>query len=554
MTTYICKCGRRVKKSTDASTTGNRLSGYAPGHECWGCPYAMPYGNYQWDESARTVSRETQGYECRMSKTLTYASEFAGSIKDKCTCRVHSLDFDFLSQVSAWIKDTYPDREIFGSFSKDIRASDYGSDGRYCLTITCTQNLKGVAAKRELLGQFFTPNGSRKDMTPQQEMEKILADIRKCIQEPPAAEDVAVAALSPQSSASAPVVPAETSFASAAVPSFDFSALGDLSQQAADADQQFDLHYGAAQDEYLISCIYLARIHALTAKAGRYGGGTWTKWYESKGMSKSGAWNMVQTGESFNGSTIDQLKQLPELTRKDLNLIARSGCAGQLVEAAGDSQRVQELLSQLKAKEYKLNETQARLKSACIQEQESRDAMNTANAQLEAANADIKGLTEQNDQLKSRLDAAEAREEEAWKMQTKAEQRAKTAESQLEGSRQVAEAANRRADKWRSEAEAARKQPIVAVVDKDEVARQAKEMADGMTADLKAQLDQTAANAEADARDAYDSILLAGRSITNLAQSIKPLFGKLPSDQRENAIDQFVRTLGQIQGEVSRCL
>lgn len=547
MTTYICKCGRRVKKSTDASTTGNRLSGYAPGHECWGCPYAMPYGNYQWDESARTVSRETQGYECRMSKTLTYASEFAGSIKDKCTCRVHSLDFDFLSQVSAWIKDTYPDREIFGSFSKDIRASDYGSDGRYCLTITCTQNLKDVAAKRELLGQFFTPNGSRKDMTPQQEMEKILADIRKCIQEPPAAEDVAVAALSPQSSASAPVVPAETSFASAAVPSFDFSTLGDLSEQAADADQQFDLHYGAAQDEYLISCIYLARIHALTAKAGRYGGGTWTKWYESKGMSKSGAWNMVQTGESFNGSTIDQLKQLPELTRKDLNLIARSGCAGQLVEAAGDSQRVQELLAQLKAKEYKLNETQARLKSACIQEQESRDAMNTANAQLEAANADIKGLTEQNDQLKSRLDAAEAREEEAWKMQSKAEARAKTAENQLAGSRQVAEAANRRADKWRSEAEAARKQPIVAVVDKDEVVRQAKEMADGMTADYKATQEQ-------DARDAYDSILLAGRSITNLAQSIKPLFGKLPGDQRENAIDQFVRTLGQIQGEVSRCL
>lgn len=586
MTTYICKCGRRVKKSTDASTTGNRLSGYAPGHECWGCPYAMPYGNYQWDESARTVSRETQGYECRMSKTLTYASEFAGSIKDKCTCRVHSLDFDFLSQVSSWIKDTYPDREIFGSFSKDIRASDYGSDGRYCLTITCTQNLKGVAAKRELLGQFFTPNGSRKDMTPQQEMEKILADIKKakeifsCTPAPtadaaatmtsPAASSSAAAtpttsaseaaanglipALSPQSSASVPVVPAETSFASAAAPSFDFSALGDLSQQATEADQQFDLHYGAAQDEYLISCIYLARIHALTAKAGRYGGGTWTKWYESKGLSEGSARTMVKNGDAFNSATVAELKQLPELTRKDLNLIARSGCAGQLVDAAGDSQRVQELLAQLKAKEYKLNETQARLKSACIQEQESRDAMNTANAQLEAANADIKGLTEQNNQLKSRLDAAEAREEEAWKMQTKAEQRAKTAESQLEGSRQVAEAANRRADKWRSEAEAARKQPIVGIVDKDEVARQAKEMADGMTADLKAQLDQTAANAEADARDAYDSILLAGRSITNLAQSIKPLFSKLPGDQRENAIDQFVRTLGQIQGEVSRCL
>lgn len=565
MTTYICKCGRRVKKSTDASTTGNRLSGYAPGHECWGCPYAMPYGNYQWDESARTVSRETQGYECRMSKTLTYASEFAGSIKDKCTCRVHSLDFDFLSQVSSWIKDTYPDREIFGSFSKDIRASDYGSDGRYCLTITCTQNLKGVAAKRELLDQFFTPNGSRKDMTPQQEMEKILADIKKAKEifsctpaqnadaaatmTSPAASSSAAAtpttsageaaakgltpALSPQSSASAPVVPAETSFASAAAPSFDFSALGDLSQQATEADQQFDLHYGAAQDEYLISCIYLARIHALTAKAGRYGGGTWTKWYESKGLSEGSARTMVKNGDAFNSATVAELKQLPELTRKDLNLIARSGCAGQLVDAAGDSQRVQELLAQLKAE---------------------KERANAAESHLEAVRADVAGLHEQNTQLKENLDASNTREEEAWKSYDKAMQRAKTAESQLEGSRQVAEAANRRAEKWRSEAEAARKQPIVAVVDKDEVARQAKEMADGMTADLKAQLDQTAANAEADARDAYDSILLAGRSITNLAQSIKPLFGKLPGEQRENAIDQFVRTLGQIQGEVSRCL
>ena len=534
MTTYICKCGRRVKKSTDASTTGNRLSGYTPGHECWGCPYAMPYGDFQWDESARTVSRETRGYECRMSKTLTYASEFAGSIKDKCTCRVHSLDFDFLSQVSAWIKDTYPDREIFGSFSKDIRASDYGSDGRYCLTITCTQNLKGVAAKRELLGQFFTPNGSRKDMTPQQEMEKVLTDIKnsRALVKEESSLDVPAPCIcstctcggckeecfgncrscghpvqecnSYQTEGEKHLTPAHSEDVAEpfgnipAAPTFDFSALGDLSQQATEADQQFDLHYGAAQDEYLISCIYLARIHALTAKAGRYGGGTWTKWYESKGMSKSGAWNMVQTGESFNGSTIDQLKQLPELTRKDLNLIARSGSAAQLVEAAGDSQRVQELLAQLKAKEYKLNETQARLKSACIQEQESRDAMNTANAQLESANADIKGLTEQNDQLKSRLDAAESREEEAWKAREKAEARAQESEKQLAGSRQVAEAANRRADKWKAEAEAARKQPIVAVVDKDEVARQV----DALTAEAKAQARSQVEDAQRRANEA----------------------------------------------------
>lgn len=609
MTTYICKCGRRVKKSTDTSTTGNRLSGYAPGHECWGCPYAMPYGDFQWDESARTVSRETRGYECRMSKTLTYASEFSGSIKDKCTCRVHSLDFDFLSQISAWIKDTYPDREIFGSFSKDIRASDYGSDGRYCLTITCAQNLKGVAAKRELLGQFFTPNGSRKDMTPQQEMEKILTDIKKAKEgfacAPAQNADAAVttaenaaqnaAAATPttsesvaDASASTPAtslqncesVPAASAGGSSvpmpSAPGFDFSALGDLSEQAVETDQQFDLHYGTAQDEYLISCIYVAKMHALTAKAGRYGGGTWTKWYESKGMSKSSVWNMLQTGEGFKGSTVEQLTSIPELSRKDLNLIARSGCAEQLTAAAGDSQRVQELLAQLKAEKDRADTAEksaqnARkenayfkelVKSAEAQTHKDAEKREEAESRYESALADISGLKEQNAQLKERADSAEAREEEAWKMQSKAEARAKNAEGQLSGSRQVAEAAKLRADKLQEENAALKKQPIAAVVDEEEVERRANQrahdiatdLAAEMTADLQARLEQASSGSKQDARDAYDSIILAGRSITSIVQSAKMQFRKLPDDQRETAINQFVHTLASAQGEVSACL
>ena len=613
MTTYICKCGRRVKQSTDASTTGNRLSGYAPGHECWGCPYAMPYGNYQWDESTRTVRRETQGYECRMSKTLTYASEFAGSIKDKCTCRVHSLDFDFLSQVSAWIKDTYPDREIFGSFSKDIRASDYGSDGRYCLTITCTQNLKGVAAKRELLGQFFTPNGSRKDMTPQQEMEKILADIKKAKEifscTPAQTADAAATtkesaaqsftaatpttsaseaaangwtpALSPQSSASAPVVPAETSFASAAVPTFDFSALGDLSQQAADADQQFDLHYGAAQDEYLISCIYLARIHTLTAKAGRYGGGTWTKWYESKGLGEGSVRRMIQNGEAFNSANLAELKQLPELTRRDLNLIARSGCAGQLVEAAGDSQRVQELLAQLKAEKDRADTAEksaqnARKENAYFKElvksaeaQTSKDAKKReeAESRYESALADISGLKEQNAQLKERADSAEAREEEAWKMQSKAEARAKDAESQLEAAHadidglqeQYAQMSQRANDAE----EALKHQPIVGVIDEEEVDRRAAEKAWGLAdarnaelakdnASLKKQLAALRAKVSDDAQADFETANFCVNSIRAAWDTSRASYARLVGEDLEGTFQSLCGVLNSIMEEAAR--
>ena len=528
MTTYICKCGRRVKKSTDTSTTGNRLSGYAPGHECWGCPYAMPYGNFQWDESAKTVAMETRGYECRMSKTLTYASEFSGSIKDKCTCRVHSLDFDFLSQVSAWIKDTYPDREIFGSFSKDIRASDYGSDGRYCLTITCAQNLKGVAAKRELLGQFFTPNGSRKDMTPQQEMEKILADIKKAKEifacAPAQNADAAVTTAEnavPTATAATPTTSESGAHASASTPAtslqncksvpaasaggssvsmpsapgFDFSALGDLSEQAVETDQQFDLHYGTAQDEYLISCIYVAKMHALTAKAGRYGGGTWTKWYESKGMSEGSARTMTQNGDAFKSATVADLKLLPSISRKDLNLIARSGCAEQLTAAAGDSQRVQELLAQLKAEKDRADTAEksaqnARKENAYFKElvksaeiQTSKDAKKReeAESRYESALADISGLKEQNAQLQqSYHDADESRiaanlqRQKAEAERDKAEARAKNAEDAL------------------------KKQPIVGVTDPEEVRRQA----DALAAEAKAQARRQIEDAQRRTREA----------------------------------------------------
>lgn len=613
MTTYICKCGRRVKKSTDASTTGKRLSGYAPGHECWGCPYAMPYGDFQWDESARTVSRETRGYECRMSKTLTYASEFAGSVKDKCTCRVHSLDFDFLSQVSAWIKDTYPDREIFGSFSKDIRASDYGSDGRYCLTITCTQNLKGVAAKRELFGQFFNPDGSRKDMTPQQEMEKILADIKKAkeilscapaqnadaavttaenavptataatptISESGADVSASTPATSLQNCESAPAASAGGSSVSTAGamqdkplttvpdemrPTFDYSGLTDQTVE--------DLHF--AEDEYrhgkqmaerglvhmgnAIAAAHDAlcgvvaqcdngedgaRLTMRQARNNQHSEDTFKDWCLSVGVTKPTAYRLLQVSALMDGSSPRQRAILEALPPTLLYAVAKPSAPQELVEKVKNGE-----VTTNKAYQDLLKENQ-QLRTDRV---EAMNRADRAEHKLEAAHADINGLAEQNSRLKDRATAAEAREEEAWKMQSKAETRAQEAENQLAGSRQVAEAAKLRGDKLKAENDALKKQPITAVVDKEEVERQAREMAAEMTADLRAQLEQAASGSEQDAHSSYDNVLLADRSFQNIGKMVVPALRRLPPEQREQLTNMLVHTLGQIQGEVSRCL
>ena len=494
MTTYICKCGRRVKKSTDASTTGNRLSGYAPGHECWGCPYAMPYGDFQWDESARTVSRETRGYECRMSKTLTYASEFAGSIKDKCTCRVHSLDFDFLSQVSAWIKDTYPDREIFGSFSKDIRASDYGSDGRYCLTITCTQNLKGVAAKRELFGQFFNLDGSRKDMTPQQEMEKILADIKKAKEilscTPAQNADAAVTTAEnavPTATAATPTTSESGADASASTPATSLQNCESAPAASAGGSSApmtsapgFD--FGAddetnallLQDAQTFITGNMARImaakHAHDLTANHYKG-SWGKWCAAVGISRDTGENMVRVAEQFGNIQLEGKSILDVQPLKLLYAAAKPSTPTQVKQAvfSGDItsyKEYQELLAQIKAEKDRADAAETREEEARKAAHEYHEKYEEAAAmratlldQQGAYIADIDGLKKQNTKLKqiyrdeyeSRI-AANLQRQKAEGERDRAEERAKNAEDAL------------------------KKQPITAVVDKEEVERQARKL------------------------------------------------------------------------------
>ena len=313
----------------------------------------------------------------------------------------------------------------------------------------------------------------------------------------------------------------------------------------------------------------MAAKHAHDLTANHYQG-SWGKWCTAVGISRDTGDNMVRVAEQFGNIQLEGKSILDVQPMKLLYAAAKPSTPEVVKQAVftGDIttyKEYQELMAQLKAEKDRADAAEksaqnARkenayfkelVKSAEAQTHKDAEKREEAESRYESALADISGLKEQNAQLKERADSAEAREEEAWKMQSKAEARAKDAENQLSGSRQVAEAAKLRADKLQEENTALKKQPIAAVVDEEEVDRRAGEkayeIAAGMTADYKAQQEQ-------DARDAYDSIILAGRSITSIVQSAKMQFRKLPNDQRETAINQFVHTLASAQGEVSACL
>ena len=175
MNRYLCKCGRAVNKSTNADNTGNRET-----DGCEGCPYLMPWGPTQWDTTRHAVVTDVKGYECRMSPTLEYRTELRGHLDDKTTIRITSLDFDFLERVSDWVKEHYPNGELSGGFSRDrIRPAEYVDEGRYRYTLACSQNKKGIAAKRALWAEFFDETFHRKDMDADAEKAKILRDIER---------------------------------------------------------------------------------------------------------------------------------------------------------------------------------------------------------------------------------------------------------------------------------------------------------------------------------------------------------------------------------------
>lgn len=293
------------------------------------------------------------------------------------------------------------------------------------------------------------------------------------------------------------------------------------------------------------------------SKHGNRGEDTFRRWCESIGVGKSTAYKLLQVAALFDSSSPRQQQVLEELSPSLLYAAAKPSAPADLVQAvkSGDittHKQYQELLKE----NQQLRADRVNALNAAAAAEAARDA----------ALADVDGLHEQNRQLQAATGAQESyrtahkNEDSALRRATEAEQRAKEAEKQLAGARQVADAARMRADKYQREAEAAKAQPVAAAVDEDEINRRAHTLADELTAPLRSELEAAKAAAatpeqiELDTRNAYDSLLLAGRAMQNAWKSVKPQLAKLPPDTRAGAINQLTNTLTEIQTEAIKCL
>lgn len=508
MNTYICKCGRRVKKSTNADNTGNRLKGYGPGHECYGCPYAMPWGGNEWNETAKRFVQDIKGYECRMSRTLSYGSLFIGSTKDKCTCSVFSLDFDFLEQISTWVKDTFSHGELTGGFSRDeIRPNDYSHNGRYCCTFVCAANKRGISAKAALLARFFNPDGNRKGMTPQQEMEKVLADIRKATQAKEKLECTTMDSAAPSENAgtsfatggaplsngtgsmtepvhSAPQDKPLAFLPETTIPEFDYSGLPEQTVENLHfAEDEYHhgkqmaerglVHMGnaiaAAHDELVAQCDKHSNQHSED---------TFRAWCLSIGITKDSAYRLLQVSALMDGSSPRQRAILEALPTTLLYAVAKPSAPAELVEKVKNGEvstnkEYQDLLAQIKAEKDRANAAEAerdKLLGAQNRAAWAESHIQDVEAQRDAALADVQGLTEQNARLNAEKEKAVQSYNEMYESRIAANLQ-----------RQKAEAERDRAEARAHKAEDALKhQPIAGVVDEEEVDRRAAEKAWGL--------------------------------------------------------------------------
>ena len=284
---------------------------------------------------------------------------------------------------------------------------------------------------------------------------------------------------------------------------------------------------------------------------------TFRAWCLSMGITKDTAYRLLQVSALMDGSSPAQQKVLKELSPSLLYAVAKPSAPEGLVEQVknGDittHKEYQELLAQLKAEKERSAAAEAREEEVWKMHEEARQRAETAEnhiqdveAQRDAALADVQGLTEQNAKLQqSYHDADESRiaanlqRQKAEAERDRAEERAKNAEDAL------------------------KKQPITAVIDEEEIDRRATEKAWGLAdarnaelakdnANLKKQVAALRSRINDDAQADFEQANYCASLMQAAWDNSKASYSRLAGEDLESTFQTICGTLNSIMEEAS---
>ena len=297
--------------------------------------------------------------------------------------------------------------------------------------------------------------------------------------------------------------------------------------------EEFTLHMNRSVQEYGQACVNVMNVHA--ALADRYSG-RWAQWCQSVGLSVRSATRMVEVGSNVMGSAkLAELVQDGQIGKSLLQAICAPSAEPEAVDQvlSGDittHKEYQELLAQLKAEKERGAAAEAREEEVWKMHEEAKQRAEAAESNYKAALADVTGLQEQYSKMSQRAnDAEEARIAARLQCQKaeceldKAEQRAKEAEAAL------------------------KKQPITAVVDEEEMDKRAHQQAYAIAADMTGELRQKLERMqENDAAWVFQS----KDRMESEWERMVPMLERMEPDIKKAALDGVLKMLGRIQGQV----
>lgn len=284
---------------------------------------------------------------------------------------------------------------------------------------------------------------------------------------------------------------------------------------------------------------------------------TFKSWCVSIGITKDTAYRLLQVSALLDGSSPRQQKILKELSPTLLYAVAKPSAPAELVEKVknGDittNKQYQEAMAQIKAEKDRAAAAEAREEEAWNMVSKAQDEAQTAKNDLDAALADVQGLDEENARLKAEKEKAERSYNEMYESRIAANLQ-----------RQKAEAERDRAEERAKNAEdALKKQPITAVIDEEEIDRRAAEKAWGLAdarnaelakdnANLKKQVAALRSRINDDAQADFEQANYCASLMRAAWDNSKASYSRLVGEDLESTFQTICGTLNSIMEEAS---